>query len=158
MTLSTEKIDYGQKIKASAIFDKAKGASILSKHYDAKPELEVGKWVIYKPSNKLRFITNLEDGYADNLELSGESNGDLCEFYKPHIFTEKDLELLNTDEVKYELRGNDKIGFSTKKVASKPNNYYKTLFSYHYQTAHEAIESIANAVLAENLRLRTVEG
>lgn len=77
-------------------------STILAKHYDPAPELTKGDWVKSDLAINKEPRLYLEDRcmFVDG-DSSAVLNKKSC--YTPHIFTESDLKLLDTDEVKYEL-------------------------------------------------------
>ena len=129
--------------------------SILSKHYDAGPELTKGMWVKYgdrKPELYIGKKIGANGSYGDNtIRVDGTEDIYAVGLLKPHTFTEPDLKLLDTEELDY-LYGNDTPFYIT--VIDRHNS--DVIAYYGFKTAHEAIESAFNSVLAENLRLKAV--
>ncbi len=130
--------------------------SILSKHYDPEPELKAGMW--YKiPTGELRFFVSNEvvlDIKGYNKKKISEKDAIACNViaYIPHTFTESDLELLNTDEVKYRLYQVTDDSFYVKARAKVEGVAYETFRNtYTLPTIHEAVKSAFNAVTAENV-------
>ena len=137
--------------------------SILSKHYDAEPELTIkkGDWYLsviglvclIKIVNTRGLLDGIKvDGTTPCLQINPRNPRNT-----PHTFTRPDLKLLNTEVLDYVLDeyhdGNDTPFFVT--VTDKEGSDVMTF--YGFKTAHLAVLSAYNAVLAENLRLKAVK-
>ena len=138
--------------------------AILSKHYDMKdkpscpePELVKGMWVrdtdgeFAYPLKKVRGLVHT--CHWTCLDLKGRKSDYSIHYIKPHTFTEPDLPLLDTEEVKYIVDTIDD-GYYIRGIY---DDRYNVFLTRAYPTKHEAIESAFNQVLGDNLRKKMVE-
>ena len=125
---------------------------ILRKHYDPEPVLKRGMWVD-GVNNYLLLLLEEKGSFWETVEVSGRQHASGIKTITPHTFVEKDLELLNTDEVTFGLHKAGDGGFYVRKT----KNFVKTYQGKHdievgfpHPTVHEAIKNVFNTVTAIN--------
>lgn len=129
------------------IGDIVESTNKLMSGYDPQPELKKlakGDWVKTYQQSLVLYVSDKDENSKNVLYLNGKKGfyGNRIISSKPHIFTEPDLELLNTDEVTYELnKGRSFYYVSGKRKGDRFEHFRE------FPTEHEAIESVFTATV-----------
>ena len=136
-----------EKALRSTIYELSRYAEALKKHYEPEPELKKGMWVEHNKRYYV-FTKDHKNTRVPIISLRGETENVGIKQIKPHTFVESDLELLNTDKVKYELKtvGKECYVYSMNLTEKGGEN-----IGSMYYSIHEAIKEAFDTVLAKAL-------
>ena len=117
-----------------------------------EPELKVGMWVRHRDSKIIQRITNINaENYCDTIGINGIELGSIIFMFKPHVFVEKDLELLNTDDVTYRLVDEGERLYIDGHAENGVDKGHIVFTTQTFKTAHEAIAEVFTQTTAMNL-------
>lgn len=139
----------------------------LAKHYDTpvEPQPTVEDWVKSSKTSEFYLVTKDDDGFYEGINkdaatVTFDHHEVRAGRFTKHEFSEPDLKLLDTEDVKYELRSihlqNKECCYYVQVTDSNKEGYYTIQPSY---TVHEAIKSAFNTTVEhEHFKRNVLKG